>query len=765
MARQPDTPAGRQRLVALSAVAGLAVATAVAFGRVFTGHPPTQKLLVAALASLVIGALLERRSLALAVVATAIGLALALTWLVFPQTTWYGVPTMRTLHAIGRSLEFVAQQARVQAAPAPPLAPLMLAAVTATWTASFSIHALAIRAGSPLLAVLPPVALVGFADTVLEDGARPTYALFFLVAVLAVVFVDGLRRVREWGPIWASPRERRFGTTAMRGARVVGLVAVLAAVLAPGVLPGFRAAALVDLSTGSDDGIDLDPFVSIQNQLEQEEPVDLFEVVAPEGSYWRLYSLDTFDGLAWTSTDPLARRGQTLTSPALLSPPAPAGAYELPQRVHILRDINEPWLPMAYPAERVTLPVEDLRYEGDLGMAVVEGGLGEGFEYSVLSHVVAPSPQELNLVRFDPAQDGRYTFLPSGIDPRVAEVAEAWTSDAVTPYEQVYAIQQHFRDGSFTYDQEVDPVADTDALLNFLANTKRGFCQQFAAAMAVLVRELGYPARVAVGFREGDQRGDRFVVTSKDAHAWVEVYFGQEYGWLPFEPTPTRTNPAADPGTYLNPAAPTEGETPSSRPGEAPIEGGQPTPGDIRCAGINGQLCNSDPELRRGRQAGGGAELPPGFFTPSEPVDRSGYSIPYAWIALGLGTAALILAVVVPVVKWTWRRRWVRRSRQPRELVLAAYRVFDGEAADVGLGRRDGETLEEHRLRLGRTVTVSDGHLDRLTAAATMAAYSSQAPSAGDAQEAVRAARTAGADVRRSAGLARRIVGVYRPGF
>ena len=53
----------------------------------------------------------------------------------------------------------------------------MLAAVTAVWTASFSAHALAIRAGSPLLAVLPPIALVGFADTVLDDGARPVYAV------------------------------------------------------------------------------------------------------------------------------------------------------------------------------------------------------------------------------------------------------------------------------------------------------------------------------------------------------------------------------------------------------------------------------------------------------------------------------------------------------------------------------------------------------------------------------------------------------------
>jgi transglutaminase-like putative cysteine protease len=771
MAREPDTPAGRQRLVALAAVAALAVATAVAFGRVFIGHPPTQKLVLAALASVAVGALFERRSLALAVVATAVGLGLAITWLVFPQTTWFGVPTLRTLRALERSLDFVAQQARVQVAPAPPLPPLLLAALTAVWTASFSIHALAIRAGSPLLAVLPPVALVGFADTVLEDGARPTYALLFLAAVLAVVFVDGLRRVREWGPIWSSSRERRFGSSAMRGARLVGVVAVLAAVLIPGVLPGFRAAALVDLSTGNDDGIDLDPFVSIQNQLEQSDPVDLFQVTSPDGpAYWRLYALDLFDGLTWTSSDPLAKQGQVLSSPAQLSAGFRIDAPRLEQRIHILQDVDESWLPMAYPPESIVAPLESFRYDAELGEAVVDGGLRAGLEYSVTSRRFTPSPEELNAVHFNPGDYGTYTFIPPGIDPRIAEVAERWTEGLSTPYEQIYAIQQHFQSDEFIYDQTVEPVADNEALVNFF-RSKRGFCQQFATAMALLVRELGYPARVAVGFREGDAdaQGDTYTVTSKDAHAWVEVYFGETYGWLPFEPTPQRTNPVAEAGTYLNPSTPGEsGETPTG-PGAARNLGPDGTNADDPCGKLSGQLCNSDPLLsnRPGRQAGGG-ELPPGFFGPAiaAPIaEGDGYSIPYRWIGLGLLAVLLIAAIVVPIAKWTWRRRALRRSQAPRELVLAAVRVFDGEVADVGLGRRDGETLEEHRARLSATVAFSDGRLSRLTTAAMRAAYSPSEPSSADATEAVSDARTAASDVRRSVGIGRRLLGIYRPGM
>ena len=61
------------------------------------------------------------------------------------------------------------------------------------------------RAGSPLLAILPPIALLAFADTVLEESVKPLYAVAFLAAALAVVFVDALRRVQGWGPVWTGP--------------------------------------------------------------------------------------------------------------------------------------------------------------------------------------------------------------------------------------------------------------------------------------------------------------------------------------------------------------------------------------------------------------------------------------------------------------------------------------------------------------------------------------------------------------------------------
>jgi len=768
MARGTDPTPGRQRLLSLGAVAGLAAATAFAFGRVFAGRAPTWELVAAALASVGIAALFERRGLLLATLASLVGLAFAVTWIVLPQTAWYGLPSLRTLRALGRALEFVGHQARVRVAPTAALPPLMLAALTAVWTASFSAHALAIRAGSPLLALLPMVVLVGFADTVLQDGARPIYAVTFLAAALAVVFADGLRRIRQWGPVWSAGRTGRLRTS-VKGSRGIAAVIVLVTVLVPGLLPGFRSPALVDFSTDGGDGIDLDPFVSIHAQLDEQVAVDLFEVRAEEPSYWRLYALDQFDGSTWTSSDPDATaRGQVLTTPTVLPVPPgeiPEGAPRLAQTFRILRDIDARYLPMAHPAEALTLPFGDITYDPFLAQALRGGGLDEGLEYMVTSRVVNPTGEELDDVLFlTPAQYGRYTQVSGSVDPRVRELAERWTRDEETPYRKIYALQRHFLDGSFLYSTEVEPKADADALLEFLTTSRRGFCQQFATAMAIMVRELGYPARVAVGYRSGTFKDGVFTVQTKDAHAWAEVFF-PGYGWLAFEPTPSRPNPLAEPGTYLSPALPGSGNLPAGQGNENSLVGG----GSADCLEVgpngrplSGQLCNSETRPTRSGDLG----LPPGFLDGLEGrTEEPGYSVPYRWILLGLLAVLATLLVVVPIVKAGWRRVLLRRSRAPRDHVLAAYRVFDGEAADLGLGRREGETLEEHRARLAAAVAFSDGHLGRLTSAAMRSAYGPSAPTQEEARGVAEDAGRAIRDLRKDAGWLRRVVGTYRPGI
>ena len=766
MAAQQEPAPRAHRLLALGAVGLLAGGTAIAFGRVFVGHGATWKLLAAGLASVAVAGLLERRTLFLATLASGLCLLVALGVLVFPQTTWVGLPTSETLGAIRDALERVGQQARVQVAPSLPLAPLLLAAVTAVWTASFSAHALAIRAGSPLLAVLPSVALVGFTDTVMQDGARPGYAVILLSAVLFVSFVDGIRRIRQWGPVWGS-RGRPLSTATGHGARRVATLAVAVSVLVPGILPGFRSLALVDFSTAGGNQVHIDPFVSIKAQLQRRDPINLFQVTSvdesgnPRAAYWRLYALDQFDGTTWRSSDPEAEQGQILSTPAQLVPSLPSGVA-IDQRYRILTDFVDRWLPMAYPPQTVSVPFGVIRYDPELTAAVAPDTFGQGLEYSVRSELVSPTPKELDAVSVEPSSPlgigvrDRYTFVPDDVPPAVRQIAEAWTENAPTPYRKVLAIQEHFVSSAFHYSLDVRPRADANALVDFLTRTRTGFCQQFAAAMAILVRELGIPARVAVGFRPGSQSGDTFTVSTEDAHSWVEVLL-PGYGWLPFEPTPGGwRSPLATAGSYLSPQTP--GACPPSQPGCA--AGGETTAGaGTTGQGLTGKLQQVEFSVRDetgpGRRGGSSGTT----------VPDTGYSVPYRLLFLALLALAVLLLVTVPMVKAVWRRRMVHSARDPDALVLRAYRVFDGEAADLGLGRAEGETLAEHRDRLAAAVRFSDGHLDRLTSAAIRAAYSGRPTTEAQAREVLHDAHTAIRDIRSDAGLLRRLRGIYRPGL
>lgn len=764
MARTEDPTARAQRLIPLATVGALAFATALAFGRVFAGRAPTLRLIAAGLMAVAIGWATSRRGLLAATLASLAGLALALTWLVFPQTAWYGLPSLRTLRAIGRSLEFVGQQTRTQVSPSPPLPPLMLAAVTAVWAASSSAYTLAVRAGSPILAVLPPVALIAFADVVLEDGVRPIYAAFFLLAALAVVFTDGLRRIRQWGPVWSGTyRDHTLRSATGRGVRRVTLVALGAALLVPGLLPGFRSSPLVDLTGGGGGGIGEDPFVSIHASLNREEAVEEFRVTTDgAGSYWRILTLDRFDGSDWQMSDPDLGGAQTYPIPAELPVDVPADAERLEQDVTILGYADR-WVPMAYPASTVEVPAAALEYDRPFGIARVPEPFEAGQTYHVSSYRVLPTPKQLDLETFGPPTDyGEYTFVPDQVPEEVRQIALDWTADQPTEYRKVLAIQEILRAQPFQYDPTVEPQPGADAMVEFLTQTQRGFCQQFSTTMAVLVRELGLPARVGYGFREGDSRGGTFVVDSHDLHTWVEVLF-PSYGWLAFDPTPgLGPSPLIEEGTYLDTTAARDTPPPDNGGGA-----GQPTP--TPSFDPNGEL---PPQLARLEQVedrrGGGRFGGPGIPGPFRALPSAGtepaYAIPYGLLLTIVLVVLGALIVLVPIVKAVWRYQALHRRREPRAAVLAAYRVFDGEAADLGLGRRSGETLAEYRDRIGSSVRFSDGHLSTLTAAAMRAAYSPDTPDPDDARQAARAAHTAIRDMRRSTGIVRRVTGIYRPG-
>ena len=114
------------------------------------------------------------------------------------------------------------------------------------------------------------------------------------------------------------------------------------------------------------------------------------------------------------------------------------------------------------------------------------------------------------------------------------------TGGARTPYAAVLALESWFRRfGGFRYDQQPRSSLTVAPLIDFVTDTKAGYCQHFAGAMAVMLRLLGIPSRVAVGFTSGRLVDGVWRVTDHNAHAWVEVWF-PGHGWVAFDPTPGR---------------------------------------------------------------------------------------------------------------------------------------------------------------------------------------------------------------------------------
>lgn len=136
-----------------------------------------------------------------------------------------------------------------------------------------------------------------------------------------------------------------------------------------------------------------------------------------------------------------------------------------------------------------------------------------------------------------------YLQLPK-LDLRVAALARQITYNAKTPYDKAVAIESYLQSKyGYTLDLRGDP--GPDPLAHFLFVRRAGHCEYFAAAMTVMLRSVGVPARYVNGFLPGEYNdlGADYVVRASDAHSWVEVYF-PGYGWITFDPTP----PANDSG-------------------------------------------------------------------------------------------------------------------------------------------------------------------------------------------------------------------------
>jgi transglutaminase-like putative cysteine protease len=168
--------------------------------------------------------------------------------------------------------------------------------------------------------------------------------------------------------------------------------------------------------------------------------------------------------------------------------------------------------------------------------------------YEAISVIEPPNPAELRAdsTVYPPEIQLRYLQLPKRLDPRVRELAEQVTQEAANPYDKAMALQSHLRT-QYGYTLQLPSSPPPDPLANFLFERKRGHCEYFASAMAIMLRTLGIPARLVNGFLSGEfnQFTGSYVVRARDAHSWVEAYF-PGHGWVTFDPTPGDPDAAAE---------------------------------------------------------------------------------------------------------------------------------------------------------------------------------------------------------------------------
>jgi hypothetical protein len=316
-----------------------------------------------------------------------------------------------------------------------------------------------------------------------------------------------------------------------------------------------------------------------------------------------------------------------------------------------------------------------------------------------------------------------------GQEPIVTAKVQAITKQIIlgdkTPYERAQSIDDYFTDGTqgFSYSLQTKSGTSTDALSNFLQQ-KQGFCEQYASAMAVMLRLAGVPSRVVLGYAQGsyDDKSKSWKVTNHDAHAWVEGYFAG-IGWVEFDPTPRDDGHTSQPGWQQATNSPGTTTPSSSAASTAPSS---------RTSQLPGTTQSQNP------LAGGGG--------PSNGTNSGGSAAP-ATVGILLGVLALLVVLFLPAVaRYRYRRRRYATARgpSPGEAAHACWAEVLATMADLGIPLLPSESPRGTAARLAGDrdldPTARTG-LSIVALAEERARYAAEAGIDADLSTALRAAR------------------------
>lgn len=517
-----------------------------------------------------------------------VGVLLASLRIIAPATLRFGiVPTSETLTVLGTEIGFAAEVFRFGSAPVIAIPGLVAAIGIACW-AFGALIAVAAMTDRPWIGSLPPVVFYLQLAT-LDRQASTKWWIGAFAAVATLAFIAA-------GPV----ADRRTGRLKDRDGlmiprrvgvlpTILGVVMVATAVLGTTALnAAVPEAGSVDWRTRSGigsglygQGASFNLFVGLQQNLVSlsDEPVFSARVSqsAPDNDelYWRLITLDVFDGANWIpGSQGFARNGDTRYEQEEWRFTGPT--TDVSARVRI-DSLAQQLLPVLYSTTNLTSENElisesfRVREDGSIGidlrtrpgwefeirasvpdpdiaqLASVGGRLSPIFEEATSQGAFELRPRPA-LVTERPEEIETYLELPDDVSPAVKQAAITITEPGTTRFEDALILEAFFRDpDNFIYSTEVTTGHSSLDLEAWLLdpesqNFRTGYCEQFATAMAVMARAINLPSRVVLGFTPGDidtqsDGSEIIVVRERNAHAWVEIWLDGQ-GWVRFDPTP-----------------------------------------------------------------------------------------------------------------------------------------------------------------------------------------------------------------------------------
>ncbi|MGE3287954.1 MAG: DUF3488 and DUF4129 domain-containing transglutaminase family protein [Pseudonocardia sp.] len=648
---RPELPWLPSLVVALAVLLASAPIAAVVQGSGWIGYAAAAVVVVAA-----IGTVVAALGAPVVVLGQVVGLLLLVTGLFCDEAVLGVLPGP---DAFGEMAALAGGAvAQIQTAPSPvPLTPeIAFLATLAVGLIAVAAHFAAVVANAPATAGVP--LLVAFAvPTALADDLLPWWTFAAGAAAFALLLVVGANSRRLPGAVAVT---------------AVGVgIALLAGIVAGPVGTDGRFAE--GPRAGADIG--LDPFTALRGQLTRAQPEDLLSVGGlPRPTYLRALTLrDYVPDTGWQAGRP--DRGVNLTGPL----PVPAGPGE--KAVVEVENIayRDYWLPL-YGDPLLVTGVDDeaWAYDPESGIAYTSLPREEGGWEQEAS---LPSPTAAQLRAAGRGGVDPDYLVTSGVDPRVHEIAEQVARGATTDFDRSMALLDWFTaPGSpFRYSLQTAPGNGDDALVEFLTVGRIGYCEQYASAMAIMLRTLGVPARVAIGFTGGnpgtDDPDNRTIRTS-DAHAWVEVWF-EGQGWLMFDPTPLSDGRTIEP-PYV---AQARAESGSGDPGEQQEPEQQP----------EGSGASPSQQAEPPVPVPGDASAPP----------NTGIDIP-VWPFVLVAVLALIVATPAGWRAIQRRRRLATVARGGPAAATAAWEELLAESADRGVPGRRSDTVRAAARRIVR---------------------------------------------------------------